>query len=129
VGFAAALVLIGTAGGVGIGRWTAPDVPVVPKEPIALTAATGSPVRVESADLVNHTWGTELRFVAQGFEDGATFRAAFRLSSGDLVPAGEFIGVGSGEMTCNLQSAALREDVTEVLVTDTSGQAVLSSPL
>ncbi len=55
--------------------------------------------------------------------------AAFRLSSGDLVPAGEFIGVGSGEMTCNLQSAALREDVTEVLVTDTSGQAVLSSPL
>ena len=86
-------------------------------------------VDVESADLVAHTWGVELRIEATGFAAGETFRATFRTDDGELVPAGEFRGVGTDPMTCFLQSATLREDVTQVLVTDESGQTVLSSDL
>ncbi len=126
---AAAAVLVALGGGFGIGRATAPEVPTVPKETISLTVAGGAPVTVESADLVNHTWGTELRIVAAGFSEGETFKAAFRLRSGAMVPAGEFLGTGGAPMTCNLQSSVLRDEVTAVVVTDAAGVAVLSSRL
>ena len=128
-GAAAVLVLVALAGGVGIGRATAPEVPTVPKEPVSLTVAAGAPLRVESAALVNHTWGTELRFVGEGFPEGKTFQAWFRLRSGEMAPAGEFIGTGTAPMTCNLQSAVLRDQVVEVVVTDSQGATVLSSTL
>ncbi len=94
-----------------------------------MEVAGGDAVSVESADLVAHTWGVELRIVAVGFTQGATFHAAFRTDDGALVPAGEFRGVGRAEMTCFLQSATLREDVTQVVVTDDAGHIVLSSDL
>ena len=94
-----------------------------------MRVAPGDPVSIESADLVAHTWGVELRIVAAGFTEGETFRASFRTDDGTLVPAGEFLGVGSSRMTCFLQSASLREDVTQVLVTDETGTTVLSSDL
>jgi hypothetical protein len=102
---------------------------VVPTEAISLEVAQDDAVDVESADLVAHTWGVELRIVAAGFAEGETFRAAFRTEDGTLVPAGEFLGVGTNPMTCFLQSATLREDVTQVLVTDDTGHTVLSSDL
>ena len=115
--------------GGAVGRATAPEPPRPPLEPISLAVAPGDDITVESADLVAHTWGVELRIVAVGFTEGETFRAAFRTDDGALVPAGEFLGVGSAEMTCFLQSASLREDVTEVVVTDDTGHTVLSSDL
>ncbi|QYJ04030.1 zf-HC2 domain-containing protein [Nocardioides panacisoli] len=130
---AAALVVAVGVGGVGggvVGRVTAPEPAAAPLEPIALKrAADGADVEVARADLVDHTWGVELRLVADGFEDGKVFRAAFRTSSGELVPAGEFIGTGPDQLVCNLQSAALREDVVAVVVRDADGAAVLRTSL
>lgn len=128
LGAAAAVVVALGIGGV-VGRTTAPEPPSVPTEAISMEVARADEVAVESADLVAHTWGVELRIVAVGFAEGQTFRAAFRTDDGTLVPAGEFRGVGDASMTCFLQSATLREDVTQVLVTDESGTTVLSSDL
>jgi len=126
---AAALVLLALVTGGVVGRVTAPEPAAVPTEPISMAAERGSGVAVDSADLVAHTWGVELRIEAEGFAKGRTFRASFRTEDGDLVPAGEFLGVGQQPMVCFLQSAALREDVTEVLVTDALGRTVLTSSL
>ncbi len=126
---AAAAVVVALGVGGTIGRATAPEPPRPPLEAISMQVGPGGAVSVESADLVAHTWGVELRMVAVGFARGETFRAAFRTEDGELVPAGEFRGVGSAPMTCFLQSASLREDVTQVVVTDASGHTVLSSDL
>ena len=126
---AAAAVVVAMGVGGAIGRATAPEPPKPPLEAIALTGGQGDAVSVESADLVAHTWGVELRIVAVGFTEGETFEAAFRTEDGSLVPAGEFLGVGTAPMSCFLQSAALREDVTQVLVMDEAGETVLSSDL
>ncbi len=126
---AAAVVLVALVGGGIVGRATAPEPDQVPLEAISMEVGQDEDVMVESADLVAHTWGVELRIVALGFDAGETFRAAFRTTDGRLVPAGEFRGVGDRTMTCFLQSATMREDVTQVLVTDESGDTVLFSDL
>ncbi len=126
---AAAAVVVALGVGGAVGRATAPEPAAVPTEAISMRVAPGDPVSIESADLVAHTWGVELRIVAAGFTEGETFRASFRTDDGTLVPAGEFLGVGSSRMTCFLQSASLREDVTQVLVTDEAGTTVVSSDL
>lgn len=128
---ATVVVALGVGGVVGgvVGRATAPEPPTVPTEAISMAPSPQRSVSVDSADLVAHTWGVELRIVAAGFAEGETFRAAFRTDDGELVPAGEFIGVGDSPMTCFLQSAALREDVTQVVITDDGGETVLSSDL
>lgn len=120
---AVAVVAIGAAG-VGVGRLTAPEVPVVPLEPVAMEVAQSRPVQISEADLVAHTWGVELRITAAGFAEGEVFRAAFRGPDGELEPAGEFLGTGEQEMVCFLQSALLREDATAVVLTDSSGKRV-----
>lgn len=126
---AAALALITGIGGVAIGRSTAPEPAAIPKEQIELTAAANSEVQIDDAFLVPHTWGVELRIAASGFDDGAAYQAAFRSETGEMTPAGEFLGTGADPMTCNLQSAILRDDVTSVVITDATGRVVLTSPL
>ena len=129
---AAAVVVLALGVGVGLGRATAPAPPAVPLEAISLGVdppgeRTG--IEVDSAGLVAHTWGTELRFEGAGFEEGAVYRAAFRDDAGRLSPAGRFLGTGEDGMTCQLQSALLRADVTAVVVRDEAGRTVLSSAL
>ncbi len=126
---AAAAVVVALGVGGAVGRATAPPPPQPPLEAISLEVAQGDDVTVESANLVAHTWGVELRMVAVGFAEGETFTAEFRTDDGALVPAGEFRGVGAAEMTCFLQSASMREDVTQVVVTDDTGHTVLSADL
>ena len=129
---AAAVVVLALGAGVGLGRATAPEPPAVPLEAISLEVETpgeGTGIEVESAGLVAHTWGTELRLVGAGFEEGAVYRAAFRDGTGRLTPAGQFLGTGGDDMTCNLQSALLRADVTAVVVRDEAGRTVISGAL
>ena len=140
---AAAVVLAVLVGGAVLGRSTAPDAaapeptatitvtqaPPVTLEPVTLSSATPA-ITIETSGLVAHTWGVELRMTGRGFEEGAVFQAAFRSSeTGELETAGAFIGTGGKEMTCNLQSALMRAEASEVVVTDADGAVVLTAPL
>ena len=132
VAAAAVVVVAAVGGGVLAGRASAPEpvaAPPKPFEAITLTDVGADDLTVESAGLVPHTWGTELKIVGEGFDEGETFRASFRTDGGGLTPAGEFRGVGTATMTCNLQSAALRDDVTAVVIKDADGSTVLRSRL
>lgn len=101
---AAAVVVLAVGGGAWVGRSTAPTpvaapAPSIPMEPVTLQPAAGSSVQVETADLIDHTWGVELRFKGAGFTEGRVFSAAFKDKQGALAPAGEFLGTGAAEMT------------------------------
>lgn len=135
---AAAVVALG-AGALGlgavVGRSTAPELRALPVpsssapsfEQVALRTTAG--VQAETAEMVPHTWGLEARFEGSGFAAGRVFRAAFRSRDGRMVPAGEFLGTGSKTLTCNMQSALLREDATGFVVFDDAGVEVLTAAL
>lgn len=136
LGAAAAVVALAMlVGGIAVGRGTAPEtaaptpVPTVTLEPVDLTIEEPS-IEIETSGLVAHTWGLELRMTGWGFDAGEVFNAAFRDSeTGELVTAGAFIGTGDNPMTCNLQSALMRAQATELVVTDESGDVVMTAPL
>ncbi len=103
--------------------------PTVTIEAVALTVEEPG-ITIETSGLVAHTWGVELRMSGRGFDKGVVFQAAFRSSeTGDLETAGAFIGTGRNQMTCNLQSALMRAQATEVVITNASGRVVLDAPL
>ncbi|MGB9013493.1 MAG: hypothetical protein WCB95_11665, partial [Aeromicrobium sp.] len=126
---AASVVAAALVGTFLLGRGTAPEPPTVAMEPVTLTSSAADPVTVEKASLIAHSWGVELRFTGAGFADGEVFRAAFRDTSGELVPAGEFLGTGGSTLNCNLQSATLRDDVVQIVITDEAGTAVLDASI
>lgn len=128
-GVALVLGVGGVLGGV-VGRATAPEPAAVPLEPITLEpVAADSPVTVSDANLIDHTWGVELRMEAVGFGAGEVFRASFRTEEGAVVPAGEFVGTGADRVVCNLQSSVLRDDVVAVVIRAADGGRVLRSSL
>lgn len=130
---AAAVVVAGAVGGgLVLGRETAPEAAptaTVPWEPVALQTSGNEPVEVTDAGLVAHTWGVELRMSGSGFDQGEVFSAAFRDEVGGWVPAGTFLGTGTAPMVCNLQSSLLREEATQVVVLDATGDVVLTADL
>lgn len=104
----------------------APSVAIEELQPNALVSsvrATGPAV------VVPHTWGVEVSFEGAGFTTGATYRTQFRTDDGRVLPAGEFLGVGAGELTCDMQAAVLREDVVTFEVLDEAGTAVMELDL
>ncbi len=128
----AAALVVAVGLGAAVGRSTAPDPSAAPApalEAVTLTATQGSGVTVDSAGLVSHTWGVELRLEAEGFADGEVFEAAVRDASGRFTPAGRFVGTGSATMTCNLQAGVLRDDASAIVVRDEEGRPVLRSAL
>lgn len=132
---AAAAVLL--AGGIGLGAGlererggpAAPAVPAMKVEQLALERTSDTAPSVESAGLIAHTWGVEVKLVATGFAQGELFRAAVRDTSGRLLPAGEFLGTGDRRLTCNLQAALLRPDTEAFVITDAAGTPVLTAAL
>ena len=79
------------------------------------------------AALVNHTWGVEVKLAATGFDDGRSYRVMIVGTDGERYPAGAFVGTGSREMRCNLNSAVLRPDASGFEVRDARGDVVVSS--
>lgn len=122
-GAAAAVVLVA---GLAVTR---PDAPVPqagpPTEPV--TVAAYDDAVVADAALVNHTWGVEVKLDATGFADGRRFRVDIVGTDGRRYPAGAFVGTGSREMHCNLNSAVLRPDARGFEVRDARGAVVVSS--
>lgn len=103
-----------------------PAPPDVPREAVAVRSLdTG--IDVAEADLVPHTWGVEIQIEAEGFTEGATYRAAVIDVEGRPRPAGEFIGIGGEAMRCNLNSSVLRDDATGFEITDETGSVVVTS--
>ena len=99
--------------------------PGVPLE--AVQVQTDEPGLQATADLVNHTWGVEVKLHAQGFDRGGRYRVAVLGVDGKRYPAGEFVGTGAKEMDCNLNSSVLRERASGFEVRDTRGQVVVTS--
>jgi len=81
------------------------------------------------ADLVDHTWGVEIKLTATGLEDGATYVTTVRDADGRDRPAGEFIGVADVEVRCNMNASVLRADATGFSVWDSDGTLVLNAEM
>lgn len=124
-GAAAAAVLVG---GLAVTRDDAPATQVAPPPPMEQVevAAFDDDVDADAA-LVNHTWGVEVKLTATGFDDGGRYRVLVVGTDGKRYPAGAFVGTGTREMRCNLNSAVLRPDASGFEVRDGSGDVVVSS--
>ena len=122
---AASVVVLAVAGVITFGSRTEP--PPVPRETFTFEAA--EPIEVLQADLIAHTWGTEVEFVVSGVEDGETYTVAFLDQGGDRVDAGSFIGVADKPVDCRMNAALLRDDATGLVVRDASGTIVLEAEL
>ncbi|WP_432541910.1 zf-HC2 domain-containing protein [Kineococcus sp. SYSU DK002] len=111
-----------------------------PQDPPPAVAVENLPLQVTGAGragglsvgapavVVPHTWGVEVSFEAAGFAAGRTYRAVVRTADGAARPAGEFLGVGAGELVCDMQAAVLRGDATAFEVLDETGATVLALP-
>ena len=125
VGIAASLILVVTflAGGALAGGG-APS-------PVALEAvAVSSQIDGVAADanLVNHTWGLEIKLNVTGLKGGQSYITTVQ-SAGREYPAGEFIGVTGAEIHCNMNSSVLRDKATGFTVWDSNGQPLLRAQL
>lgn len=103
------------------------DPPPPPREAVTFAASEG--VEVLEADLIAHTWGTELELVIEGVEAGVTYTVAFLDDDGDRVDAGSFLGVSDQPVDCRMNAAVLRDDVTGLVVRDATGTIVLEAEL
>lgn len=93
----------------------------------AVSASVSRPGIDADADVVDHTWGLEVKLSARGFAEGRRFRVDVLGADGRPYPAGEFVGTGDRPMLCNLSSAVLREDATGFEVRDSRGRVVARS--
>ena len=80
-----------------------------------------------SADLVDHTWGVEVKLTATGFDRGSRYRATVLGVDGRRYPAGGFVGTGTREMDCHLNSSVLRDRAAGFEIRDGDGAVVVSS--
>jgi hypothetical protein len=102
-----------------------PAAPTVPLE--AVQVVVDDPEVRATADLVDHTWGVEVKLHASGFDRGGRYRATIIGLDGRRYPAGGFVGTGAKEMDCNLNSSVLRARAAGFEVRDRAGSVVVSS--
>lgn len=124
-GLVAAAVLTGLVGGYAAGWLTRPAVEDLPEETVAVQVVDAD--ITASADVVPHSWGVEVQMVGAGFTAGERYSVSVRRADGAPEPAGAFLGVGRGELVCNLNSAVLRQDATGFEVLDSDGDVVVRS--
>lgn len=124
-GIAASLILIATF---AAGSRLTGDTPASPVPLEAVSVSSAIDGVSADADLVDHTWGLEIKLDVTGLEEGESYTTTVQ-AAGREYPAGEFIGVEGIEIHCNMNSSVLREDATGFTVRDSEGQAVLSAQL
>ncbi len=127
---AAAAVAVLLAGGVGYAAGAAggdDGGEAVPLEAVVVRAL--DPAVIAQAALVPHTWGMEVKLTATGFTAGEAYTVTVTDEAGRIVGAGEFLGTGSAEMRCNLNSSVLRADASLVQVRGADGEVVLDAPV
>lgn len=104
-----------------------PSAPEVAREPVVFEQVQAG--LDADASLIAHTWGTELILFVSGLPDGQVYEVTFEGQQGGAVPAGTFIGIGGGPITCNLTAAVLREDLASFTVATASGEVILRADL
>lgn len=125
---AAAAVLAVVAFGIGIAvDRGAPTEPSVALEPVAVDSMR--PGIDASADLVDHSWGLEIKLAASGLREGVRYRGTVRDAAGREYPAGAFLGVSDTTVLCNMTSAVMRDDAVAFVVRTPGGRTVLRSEL
>lgn len=130
VGVAAAAVLLATGAVSGEVLRGPADVPTGPPGTLgALEEITFSGAPADStieASLVAHTWGTETKLRVDGVPVGATFEVVLVSERGEELTSGTFLGAAQ-TVTCQLNAAVLREDVTEVVIERADGSVLATS--
>ena len=123
VGAAASAVLL-TSGAYALGAGTEPA--PGPASPVveAVAVRSTAPGVTAEVGLVAHTWGTEVKLVADGLEP-VPYAVTLTTRSGKQVLAGTFLGVQGKPVTCNLNGAALRPDVVAIRVADPTGASTV----
>jgi hypothetical protein len=115
------VALAGLGAGYGLGLRAAEG----PLEPVAVqTVAAG--VQADAAR-IDHSWGVEVVLTARGFDQGRAYQVAVVDRSGRPVGAGAFVGTGSAEMECRLNSSVPPGEATGFVVTTGPGVEVLRS--
>ncbi len=99
----------------------------VPLEAVAVDSSL--PGVTASADLVDHSWGLEVKLEATGLREGVRYRGTVRDSRGREYPAGAFLGVSDTTVLCNMTTAVLRDDAVAFVVQAPDGRTVLRSNL
>lgn len=112
---------------VAIGSLLRPAPAAAPTEAVALTV--NDDTIAADAELINHTWGTEVILEATGLGAGDEYVLEFETTAGERVAGGTFLGVGERPLTCRMNAALLREDATGFTVTDAQGVTVLEAEL
>lgn len=78
-----------------------------------------------SANLVDYTWGVEVKLVASGRTSGAQYNVTVTDAGGTAYPAGAFVGTGAKAVKCNLNAGILRANASGFVVRDAAGAVVL----
>ncbi len=97
---------------------SAPDIPLE-----AVDVLETGPVQA-SANLVDHTWGVEVKLTASGLQPGKRYDVTVLGRDGTAFDAGAFVGT-DGEVRCNLNAAVLRDRAAAFVVLDRDGAEVL----
>lgn len=120
-----AAVLLAFFVGLRIAPSDSPPVANLPLESVEVGQAM--PGVVADVDIVAHSWGVEVKLRATGFVAGKSYDVSVLSADGTQHSAGEFVGTGDQEMTCNLNSSVLRDEATGFEVRNAQGRVVLVS--
>lgn len=78
------------------------------------------------AALVAHTWGTETVLEIDGLAEGEIFEVILVSEDGAELTSGTFFGAEQ-TITCRMNAALMREDVSQLQIRDALGSVVVSS--
>lgn len=82
-----------------------------------------------SAGLVDHTWGLEIKLEATGLRAGERFEVWVVGKDGVSHDAGEFVGVASTKIVCDMSSSILFGDAASFRVVDAAGDQVIGGAI